>query len=142
MMHMGQRSRVLRDWVDRAREALSDSRVMYGRRSESARVPIDSLALPVGLLQAVEGCLRVCSASRALLALVGAADDAASFGFAPLTGSLASTLDALGSGQAEVLIEVVAVDAPRAPRGRLALRRADELHVVGVWIEREHDWRF
>ena len=110
---------------------------------EFTQVPLESVALPVALLQADDEHLWVRAASKAMLTQAGLPDLPASgaFGFKPSGGSLALGLAPLSQGEPEAVLAVVGVGAPKNLRGRLTLRRHGDF-LVGVWMGRETDWRF
>ncbi|MFT3922155.1 MAG: response regulator [Myxococcales bacterium] len=122
---------------------MAKSSVMY-ERSDRNSIPIESVALPVALLEEADGRLWVRAASKALLVQAGVArlENDAPLGFEPTYEPLAHMLARFDEGADEVLVPVAAVGATRAMRGQLALRRVAPARFVGVWSARENDWRF
>ncbi len=106
------------------------------------RIPVESVALPLAVLEAAGGKLWVRAASQALLMQAGAVDpEEGSFGFELTSGSLEDALTPLDRGTSEVVVGVVGLGTRRRLRGKLALRRHGK-GFVGVWMGRETDWRF
>ncbi len=111
--------------------------------NEFAQIPIESLALPVAVLEAIDGRLWVRAASPSLLAHAGLTDlkGRRALGFTPACGSFEEALAPLSQGKAEAVLTVMGHGGQRNLHGQLTLRRHGEFF-VGVWMARETDWRF